>query len=457
MLIFYIILALVAIAAVVFAYKAGINFTVVVAGLVLALLVPLPVYGIVTSIAKNSQETYNQYYNGFETAATKTAQTCDRDGYCVHNYDCDPYTVVYYVTVTDSDGKGSHQEMRTKTEYHSCPYSKQETSYYVQTTLGQYTIAANAMTGAPYRSSASIPGGQVKAPPAFWSKVQARVAAGAPGGVTQVNTYKNFILASQATVLHKYSDKIAALKKAKLIPVPTRSTSNFYMADKAQFVGDTYGINKTALSKSVMSLNGAVGTELQGDVRIVFANSTVVGDPQTYGNALMADWENPKAYDRDALAKNTIVIIIGVSPDKTVAWVRGFTGMPVGNEGMVTDLNYNLLGAPVNADLVGTPTYNVTTKAVVHSNGKIESILFGANKFQRVSMSSKDKTDHGTGFTYLADDWAPDAGTWAIFFIIASVLFLGVGFIGFMFGSRTDLADPARRFVSVVTNSKQRD
>jgi hypothetical protein len=452
-LIFYIILVVAAIVAAFFAVRAGFNLTFTGVGLIVLMLVPLPVYAISMNIAKNSAETYHQYYNGFETSAYDTPVTCERDGSCVNTYQCDPYTVTVYVEVEDADGKGTHEEAEQETRYHDCPYSTQETSYYVDTTLGQYTIASNLMTGGPWDSGTAIPGGQITKPPVFWSNVKARIDAGTPGGVTQVNDYDNFILSSETTSLKKYSAQIAQFKKAKLLPAVASGTVSWYKSDKAAFVGNVYGINKASIQKHLLALNGAVGTELQGDVRMVFVNANKVQDPQTYADALRAYWEDGNTFGKDALAKNAIVIVVGVNSATKAEWVRSFTGMPVGNEAMIQDLNDQLLNVKINANFIGSPTYSVASKSIVHSNGAVENILFGVDKFQRVSMSAKDKSDHGTGFVYLSDEWEPNTGDWIAFFIWAGAIDLVLGVVFFFitkYASDQEVSDPVDTFIDVI-------
>jgi hypothetical protein len=496
-LIFYIIIALAATAATVFAIKSPVNLSVWAVALIVALISPFPVHAIVMSVAKSDKQTYHEYWNGYETDARAVSTTCVRDGSCVHEYNCDPYTQVYYDTVQDADGKGTHQERKTRTVYHDCPYSTQETTYLVDTTLNTYTVGDSLMTGAQYRFGTGIPGGRVTHAPAQWSAVKHRIDIKKPGGVSKVNSYKNYILASEGTVFKRYSDEIDELKSKNLLPSPSAGIGQYDDAIKVSFVGNVHGIDKKTIRDNLNSLNGAVGSDLNGDVRMVFVNSSAVGNTEDYGNALMAYWQSSKTFGRDALAKNAIVIIVGVEKYKTpskasestesvvvptttptaptvteqpaqpvikdgspvVAWTKAYTGMPIGNEALLTQLQSDLKGDVIDKNFIGNPTIDLGTKQTIHTDGKIESILFGTNKFDRVSMSAKDSNDSGSGFNYLADEWQPDTGAWTWFFVISTIVFLlvlGGGFFGANSASQSNLPDPARRFARVVSGNNNK-
>jgi hypothetical protein len=419
------------------------------------------------ALARQDASTYNEYYNGYELAATSETTTCTRDGACVHEYDCDPYTVTVpkTETYTDSDGE---THTRTKyvqeTRYHDCPYSTQETSYYVNTTLGQYTIASSLLTGRKWRSTDFTHDFTRESAPAFWTAAKKRVDANKPGPVTQVNTYKNYILASQTNLFKRYSGSIERLTKQGLLPAPSAGVVDFYNAPKAYFVGTMpRGLNQAALTKDVAYLNGAVGTALRGDVHIVFVNAAQAPEPTTYLNSLMAYWQSP-TFGRNDISKNSIVITVGVGtasqlpaaapqpaitanpvatptpgttstpittkpldPSTPVAlWVRSATGMPVGNEAMFVDLRNTLQGQPINTTFIGRPSMDVHTHALVRSDGLTEGVLFGAHKFQRVSMSADGKTDKGLGYKYLATAVPVPTGAYIFMGVIIGLLGAGL-------------------------------
>lgn len=502
--IFYLVMviALVAIGVVAFIFK-GVNFTVFVATAAVIMLIPLPVFGIGTAIAKNDQQTFHEYWNGYETAAVADSIECVRDGSCRHTYDCDPYTVVELEFYTDSDGN-SQTRMVTKTKYHSCPYSKQETTYIVESTIQPFSILSSAMTGEPYRAYPPIPGGQVTSPPALWTEAKNRIEAGKPGPVTVVKDYKNFILASERTLFKRYSGQIDSLLAENLLVAPASGTHNVYQANKAYFVGKEPK-NASMLAEHVAYLNGAVGDELHGDLHVLFVDSKVA-DATDYSNSVLAYWQNKEAQGKNALSKNAIVVVIGVEKysapkenkpteeplDETVTepvtpiaeeltelvnpvpaepvettpaikngtpvvgWVKAFTGMPLGNEAMLTQIESELKGAVVDETLIGNPTFDIKNETVVHTEGKLESILFGVNKFDRVSMTASDEDDNGSGFNYLAEEWEPDAGTMSTIQIISAILIaIAFAFGGYISYNSYMVLDPVRDFALILTRKRK--
>lgn len=458
---------------------------------ILAMLAPLPVYAISTSVAKNSDQTFNEYWNGFETATSLDTQGCERDGYCRNTYSCDPYTVVEIEYYTDSEGK-SQSRMVTKTKYHSCPYSSEETSYYIDTTLGSYTIGSHLMTGVPYRGGVGIPQGQVLSAPAFWTEAKTRVDSGKPGPVAKVSTYKNYILASESTIFKRYSNRIEEFRANNLLPDPTSGISGFYDAPKSYFVGvNPKQVETTEYAKDVAALNASFGTFLQGDLHVVFVDAASVGDSTDYGNSLMAYWQSHEL-KKNALAKNTMVVIIGVkdyvvppleevsasdtlvipipnndAPTVTtpiipegagvVAWAKAFTGMPLGNEDLITEVESKLRGQVLDENLIGRPSYDIKKEAMVKSDGVLEDMLFGENKFERISMSALDENDSGSGFGYLSDEWVPDAALMTLIYFISIVLILIVlGFGAFLlYSSHYTLSDPLRDLIHSKEKSKE--
>lgn len=474
MFVFYVILSIViVVTAVVLIKFFQINITLFVAAAAVALLIPLPVYAVTTSIAKNDQQTFHEYWNGYETAATTDVTECQRDGSCQNTFQCDPYTTVEIEYYTDSEGKQQSRTV-TKTHYHSCPYSTQETSYYVDSTVESFTIASHLMTGQQYRSGWSINGGQVLEAPKAWVEAKTRIDSGKPGPVTVVKNYKNFILSSELSLFKKYSAQIDDLVSQGMLPAPVSGTTNFYKSPKAYFVGkQNKNVKAQSLTTDVAYLNGAVGDKLHGDLHVVFVDSKV-GNSTDYSNSLMAYWQDSKTHGKNAISKNSIVVVIGVenysapsSESSTsapavvdeaqipvdiiptaapaidvpkiktgtpvVGWVKAFTGMPLGNEAMLTQIESSLKGSVVDKNLIGRPTFNVSQNEVKHTDGKLENILFGVNKFERVSMSANDSDDSGSGFNYLAQEWVPDAGTMTLIFWLSSIFAaLALAFGGLM-------------------------
>ena len=157
-----------------------------------------------TSVAKADATRFNEYWNGYETAAVVSVKECTRDGSCKHDYQCDPYTEVSVRTVSDGNG-GTQTVTTTETKYHQCPYVTQEYTFKVETTLEDYTVASGifAENPTPWRASKGIPSKVARGEPAAWVAVRARLAAKDPGPVTAVRSYDNFILASQSSILKK--------------------------------------------------------------------------------------------------------------------------------------------------------------------------------------------------------------------------------------------------------------
>lgn len=488
--------AIFVVAAVVFRVKVGseFNLTLGAAAALIALLPALGVFGITTAIAKDSDQTYNEYWNGFEVSASTQVQQCQRDGSCVNEYQCDPYEVIELETqyYTDSEGKSkSHQVPVKKTKYHDCPYSTEETTYVVDTTLGGFVVASHLMTGEEFRWGMGIPGGRVTTPPQLWSDAKARVDSGKPGPVTKVNEYKNYILASDNSILKRYSSVIDDYKAQSLLPAPSSGVYDIYQANKAYFVGSLPEIDAPAYTKDVANLTAALGTELQGDLHVVFVNATEVGDPTDYGNSLLAYWQSEEL-GRNALGKNAIVVVIAVDSYKSpapaatpnpqptdaaatpaptqaavapvstikdgtpvVAWAKAYTGMPLGNEMLIQQIESQMKGKVVDSNLIGHPDY--VGGSIKHSEGALETILFGSNAFERISMDDLDEDDKGSGFRYLSDEWQPDAGVMTTIFIISSIVcaavFALLALMVYTYG-RAVTIDPLGSFFNKLTHKK---
>lgn len=393
-------------AALYFLVDAGLIATTVFAGVCLLILNPVA-YSIGMNIARTDATTFNEYWSGWEKTAELREVECTRDGPCVHEYQCDPYSVPVTKTRSVPDGRGgvtTEVYIEIETHYHACPYSTQETSYYVTDTMGStHTVAGNLMTGTPWRSGKPIPGGQVTAIPARWLEVKERLEAGEPGPVTSVHQYTNYILASQQTLFRKYEGNIETLLTESLLPTPVRGVVDLYHAQKLYNVGGVLTpAQMTRLTKDVAYLNGAVGGDLHGDVHVVMVPKDIMMGPDTYSQSLMAYWQS-KSLGRDAISKNAIIVILGVDKSKNaVDWARAFTGMPVGNEAMLQQIQSDMRGARLDKDLIGRPTFDHATEQIKHTNGALESILWGPNEFSRVSMSGDG--NEGAGFGYLVND-----------------------------------------------------
>lgn len=475
------------------------NLSVLAAASAVALLVPLLVYGITTSVSKSDQETYYEFWNGSEIQAGTTVDTCERDGSCSNTYQCDPYQVVETEYYTDSEGE-QQSRLVTKTKYHSCPYSTEETDYFVDTTLGAFTVASNVMTGKEWRFGNPIPGGQVTTPPALWTEADTRIKAGNHGGVTKQSAYKNFILAADETLFRSYSNTIDDLNAEGLLTLPASSVYDIYDAQKAYALGFDGKVNVVPFSEDMQYLNAAVGTMLRGDAHVVFVNADKAGDPTDYTNALHAYWSSEDA-GKHAIPKNAVVIVVGVgayekpdvettdteptteptaAPEGTVApveevveptepeiaegapvvsWARAFTGMPLGNEALMTQIQSELQGIVVDENFIGRPKFDPESQTYSMSGGAVESLLFGDNQFERVSMTALDEDDNGSGFQYLSDAWVPDEGTMALIFwissIIAGLALAAGGVLGYMYNREFDpIKEYGSQFIGAMKKEK---
>lgn len=360
-----------------------------------------------------NQLTFKEMWNGFELSAESKTVTCHVDGSCRHTYKCDPYTVTHHKTrtVKDSDGNSKTEHYTEKeTKYKKCPYSKEETSFWVTTTLDNISYGDHLMTGEPYRWSKGIPDGK-KTVPEAWLAAKDRINSGKPQGITEVHKYKNFILASNDEMFKKNPELIEDLMKDDLLP-PLASETQRGFANKFHAVEvdapDSFGID-------VANLNGAMAMDKKfGDLRVVAIDSDRAGSPDDYTNALSAYWSSTDHFGKNALPKNAVVVVMGVSSDdKTVEWARSFTGMPMGNEGFIQAVSSNLKDVPFDSSLLGRP-HIAKDKAVIESDGVLEEILWdSANGFQRVSMSGDGI--ESAGFLYLGSSIAPTTGyiVWA--------------------------------------------
>lgn len=384
-------------------------------------------YHVGSEISKTQASTFNEYWNGYETAAMKSVRECDYNGSCHHTYSCDPYTVP--VTSTDSKGKVT---VTYETRWNSCPVSTQETSYYIHSTIDKknpFVVASNLMTGPEYRAhERMIPGGR-QGDPALWTEAKERIDSGKPGPVTVVKDYQNYILASQGDLFDNYSDRIEDLKEDNLLPAPSSGVHSLYQANKAYKVGNANVPLFGDYITDVSYLNGAIGNELYGDLHVVFAPEDIEGGKDDYANAVLAYWQ-AEELKRNAISKNSIIVVIGASKDgQKVSWAKAMTGMPIGNEGLLVQIASDLKDKPLDKNLLGRPSFDITSKSIRHSEGVLENMLWGVNKFDRVSMTANDDDDKGAGFSYLRDQLKPSG--WEMFWIsFVNILVAGLLMFG---------------------------
>jgi hypothetical protein len=404
----------------------------------LALVVPLTSW-VGTKLAFQNQVSYNEYWGGYETQALISKTTCERDGSCVNTYSCDPYEV--WETSGYYDSSKPPKWVDTShyvTHYHDCPYATEEDSYYVNTTVGQYTIAANIFP--PYaqewRSGSGFDGVSRQIPSA-WSAAKQRLDSGNPGPVTKENSYDNYILASSSTILHQYSPSIKSYQDKGLLPKLNHQVYNFYYLDRVYAVGvnlPNIGAWQTAINR----FDAAIGASLQGDVYVVIVDANKVTDPDDYANALTAYWESP-AFGKDAISKNAIVVVLGTKDGKTVSYARAKTGMPVGNEEMLYAIKDQLAGVALTPDAVlgnptpsisvaGKNTYKVTINHTTPNQGALEAVVWGQHAFARVCMTCQSENDKkgGVGYSYLKSEIQPSGGQQVLICLVIFLLSCGV-------------------------------
>jgi len=222
--------------------------------------------------------------------------------------------------------------------------------------------------------------------------------------------------------------------KDELLPDVANSVHEFYYADKVYFVGYE-PIDKKFWQTTLMYLNAALGTELQGDLHIVIVqNAKISAEKDAYITALKAYWSDPKVFGDDTVSKNPIIVVVGTEDGQTVSWARATTGMPLGNEYMLNQIQNKLPGTAltpealigiVNGEFYTTVNDKNETKLKVrglHGNGILNRLLWGLDdaqtKFKRVSMTGNSEDDNGNGFLYLADELEPSDGEKILFAII---------------------------------------
>jgi hypothetical protein len=372
--------------------------------------------------ALNNNLTFHEFWSGYETEAVREDTECQRDGACQFTYRCDPYEVTEVVTVPNADGKGSHTETRTHTEYHSCPEATMEWDFTVRSTLGDFHIERTFPDNAqPYRGD-RVRGDVRRGVPPFWTAARDRIAAGTPGPVTVKKDYENYILASQSTILHKFSGQLDQYKSVLPKPASTRPEHDFYYADKVYTVGMDQPAGPWQFD--AMRFNAAFGSELQGDLHVVLVGPGVTNNPDDFTGALNAYWTGTEL-GQDAISKNALVVVIGTD-GTTVQWARAFTGMPRGNEALVLDIQNQLKGQPLDADtLFGNPVGTIANgklAGVTHYNGALEKTVWGVNQFKRVCMTCKQ--EGGSSFTYLGSEIQPNTGQKVV--IVLAAMFLSL-------------------------------
>jgi hypothetical protein len=416
------------------------------------------VSGVGFNMAKNDLITFNEYWGGWEVSANVEQIPCQKDGNCARTYQCEPYEVCHQVCDGhDEDGNctGYHQECTTY--YHACPYCDLEYTYTVTTTVGGFTIAANVLPDNPdahrwtgtYDYDYNIPSWVISQAgtgiPQFWAEVNARIMGGNPGPATRGNTYNNYILPADDSLMQSYSPNIDRYLAAGLLPsvIPPASIYSFYLVDKVYFVGFTPA-DAQAWYEAARRFNGAFGNDLQGDLHLVIINSSVAaGEPDAYIGALRAYWQDPDVFGDNTFAKNGVLVVLGTNDGQTVSWGRATTGMPSGNYDLQIVIRDRVAGTLLTPEAILGDIHGElyvredgkTKVRTVHSGGTygyLEDVFWGlsdpSTAFVRQSMSADDPEDVGNGFLYLDSQIEPKPGQKTLIIAIAFVLGLMVWF-----------------------------
>lgn len=392
------------------------------AAALMLIVIPLTAW-VGLKVAFTNSVTYNEFWGGYEVEAQWVKIQTSRDGAGRHKFDCDSFQVwiVDQAAYTDKDNVYHPEVGHYETRYHSCPYTTEEWTFVVRTTLGDYYIAENWLPTNPeqyrYRSpegeSRRAPDHLDRGVPMFWTRVKERIDSNQPGPVTARRQYENYILASEHSILKKFSADIDRYKQAKLFPQPNGKVHDFYFADRVYFIGV---IPDSDWQTSANAFDAALGMELQGDLHLVIVDADKVSDPENYAGALFAYWQSSE-FGKDAISKNSIMIVLGTRDGKTVSWARAGTGMPRGNEALLIDIRDKMPGTALDPQSVlGSPRGELvsaggkTVVRVIHTQGKLEQLIWGPNQFARVEM--KD-------YSYLIHEIEPTTGqkTWIIVFI----------------------------------------
>ncbi len=421
------------------------------AALCCLIIIPLTLVVGVKQAKASAVGGYREYFGGYETAATVESERCfryrDEDGgdCCAHHYPCGGYWKTVYYTENVSDGNGGYTtETKSRQEHHTiyCPETTEELNYFVDTTLGRYTIASNLLPLHPYRyeydHDGSIPRSALDDAyvPSFWTKAKARIAAGKPGGVVKSHTYSNYVLASQNTILTKFSGSIDRYLKAGLLPKVQQKILFPYIGQKVYWVGKPLA-NAAVFQETLNRFNGALGSDKHGDLHLLVIHDSRVSDPDEWFGALQAYWFS-KRLGKSAISKNAIILAVGTSDGQTVSWARAATGMPVGNDALFVKLQESLKGASLSDPeaFLGAPEGVANTAGdvtITHTQGLVEQAVWGPDGYQRICMICKSKDDKGVGYGYLSGEIQPSGRAKMVIAFLAFFfsMFVWAGFVAF--------------------------
>ena len=311
---------------------------------------------------------YQEYQNGFELEAKSYSTKCEVDGDCKHTYKCDRSTSVHM----QYTGNGNYISM-PRTKHRSCPYTTQETTFTVETTMGERVYASNVPLGEPYRSNTVIPEEFTLKAPEEWIEAQRRLEQGEPRGITG---YKETSTPPEVDerLQEEYADDVSSLLADNLLPDMPKGFQGAYYAEKAHVI--EYEPEHNFL-RDIEHVNGALGMEgYDVDVHAVFIDESTGVDPDTYTNSLIAYWQSD-TFETNKLADNALVIAIGVDSDAdTVVWARAAGNAIKENNAIKDAIQEELVEKPMDGNLFGKPSYNLEKEVVEPSEGIVENILW---------------------------------------------------------------------------------
>lgn len=375
------------------------------------MVIPTTLY-VGKNLAVTNNFTFYENWNGWETEAVQETITCTENGYCRNSYSCNPYPVPVPYECGSWDGKDYRPQtcIRIDIHYNQCPYTTHEWRFSVKTTLGTYYIAyGNVPDDADshrWNQYTPVPGYLPKGTPARWSEVKARLAEGKAGPVTMRRSYDNYILASQRSRTRTYTPALDGLKAQSLLPRLSVDVKDFYFVDRFHTVGNH--IAKESLPEwqaALARFSASLGMNLQGDLQLVIVDAAQVGDPDSYIGALTTYWQSEE-FGQNALSKNALVLVLATLNGKTVEWARMTTGMPFGNETMLSQVRTDLAGVALDAaTILGEAKAETANGADIEINkGALGKILWGPSQFKRIHM--KPRNNEG-GFTHLISEIEP--------------------------------------------------
>jgi hypothetical protein len=429
-----------------------------IAGTLIACAIVAPsVFAIGKALTNQEALRYEEFYNGVETDATYSVKDCHPGSAgssaasglsnCSYEYRTgETYSYLEAVpdVTTTCDSKGNCTT-ETKIRWESrvgfiyAPYAAKEYRFKITDSLGgSYTFPGAYVKDNEGYLGQAIPGDLPRADPPEWVDARSHLDAGNPRPVTRLFSYNNYILASKDELLNTYSEDVERYLEEGILPDHTANIRDTPLygyssssADKVSFVGVEVA-DQAAWQYSLANFNGALGSKLQGDLHLVLVDTSLVDNPTTYLNALKAYWQSDSFGDR-ALAKNGIVVVAGVD-NGTVSWVKATTGMPFGNEVMLTGIENFLHDVTLDPQaVIGNPHTVVTpassddeddSVAVSHGRdpGVLERVVLMDFPFKRACMECAE--GEGIGYENLIVDVDPLPWQWAIMITIVALLSL---------------------------------